>query len=148
MRPRRGDFEDWFRAGFGLDAAEAPCVRPHRDEVLPEPGEVDGLASYTLENTDEVEIVDIPIATITDQYLEYLAVIEQLDVNAVGDFLALASCLIEIKSQQVLPRADEVEDEQAAAILKDLYRPLYLIETPFVITDVTTAELIKHASNA
>ena len=59
----------------------------------------------------EVEIVDIPIATITDQYLEYLAVIEQLDVDAVGDFLAMASLLIEIKSQQVLPRSDEVEDE-------------------------------------
>ncbi len=58
----------------------------------------------------EVEIVDIPIATITDQYLEYLAVLEQLDVDAVGDFLAMASTLIEIKSQQVLPRADEVED--------------------------------------
>jgi UDPglucose 6-dehydrogenase len=40
------------------------------------------------------------------------------------------------------------EDEQSAAILKDLYRPLYLIETPFVITDVITAELIKYASNA
>ncbi len=37
---------------------------------------------------------------------------------------------------------------QAVAILKDLYRPLYLIETPFVITDVKTAELIKYASNA
>ena len=59
----------------------------------------------------EVEIVDIPIATITDQYLEHLAVIEQLDVNAVGDFLAMAATLIEIKSQQVLPRADEVQDE-------------------------------------
>ena len=59
----------------------------------------------------EVEITDIPIATITDQYLEYLAVIEQLDVNAVGDFLAMASLLIEIKSQQVLPRSDEVEEE-------------------------------------
>ena len=35
---------------------------------------------------------------------EYLAVLEQLDVNAVGDFLAMASLLIEIKSQQVLPR--------------------------------------------
>ena len=58
----------------------------------------------------EVEIIDIPIATITDQYLEYLAVIEQLDVDAVGDFLAMASLLIEIKSQQVLPRSDEVED--------------------------------------
>jgi segregation and condensation protein A len=59
----------------------------------------------------EVEIVDIPIAAITDQYLEYLAVIEQLDVGAVGDFLAVASLLIEIKSQQVLPRGDEVEGE-------------------------------------
>lgn len=37
---------------------------------------------------------------------------------------------------------------QAIAILKDLYRPLYLIETPFVITDIKTAELIKYASNA
>ncbi len=59
----------------------------------------------------EVEIVDIPIAVITDQYLEYLAVIEQLDVNAVGDFLGMASLLIEIKSQQVLPRCDEVDGE-------------------------------------
>jgi len=37
---------------------------------------------------------------------------------------------------------------QAIAIMKDLYRPLYLTETPFVITDVKTAELIKYASNA
>jgi len=57
----------------------------------------------------EVEIVDIPIAMITDQYLEYLAVIEQLDVNAVGDFLDVASLLIEIKSQQLLPHSGEVE---------------------------------------
>jgi UDPglucose 6-dehydrogenase len=41
-----------------------------------------------------------------------------------------------------------VEDEMADAILKDLYRPLYLIETPIVSTNVITAELIKYASNA
>jgi len=40
------------------------------------------------------------------------------------------------------------ESEQAVAILQDLYSPLYLIETPFVITDVATAEMIKYASNA
>jgi UDPglucose 6-dehydrogenase len=40
------------------------------------------------------------------------------------------------------------ESEQAVAILKDLYKPLYLIETPLVITDVGTAEMIKYASNA
>ncbi len=38
--------------------------------------------------------------------------------------------------------------QQAVAIMKDLYKPLYLIETPFVITDVETAELIKYVSNS
>jgi UDPglucose 6-dehydrogenase len=37
---------------------------------------------------------------------------------------------------------------QAVAIMKDLYKPLYLIETPFVITNIETAELIKYASNS
>ncbi len=37
---------------------------------------------------------------------------------------------------------------EAVAIMKDLYRPLYLIETPFVITDIPSAEMIKYASNA
>jgi len=59
----------------------------------------------------ELDILDIPIAQVTDQYLEYLTVLEQLDVNAVGDFLEIASTLIELKSQLVLPRADENEDE-------------------------------------
>ncbi len=40
------------------------------------------------------------------------------------------------------------EDEMSAAILRDLYRPLYLIETPIVVTSVVTAEMIKYASNA
>ncbi|HEY8494493.1 MAG TPA: UDP-glucose/GDP-mannose dehydrogenase family protein [Myxococcota bacterium] len=40
------------------------------------------------------------------------------------------------------------ESEETIAILRDLYRPLYLIETPFVITNIPTAELIKYAANA
>ncbi|HSJ96014.1 MAG TPA: UDP-glucose/GDP-mannose dehydrogenase family protein [Myxococcota bacterium] len=40
------------------------------------------------------------------------------------------------------------ESEETIAILRDLYRPLYLIETPFVITNIATAELIKYAANA
>jgi UDPglucose 6-dehydrogenase len=39
-------------------------------------------------------------------------------------------------------------DEEAVAIMRDLYRPLYLIETPFVITSVEAAELTKYAANA
>jgi segregation and condensation protein A len=59
----------------------------------------------------ELEILDIPIAPITDQYLEYLAVLQHLDVDAVGDFLAMAATLVEIKSQECLPRGDEVEED-------------------------------------
>jgi UDPglucose 6-dehydrogenase len=40
------------------------------------------------------------------------------------------------------------DDDEATAILKSLYRPLYLIETPIVLTDVATAELTKYAANA
>lgn len=41
-----------------------------------------------------------------------------------------------------------VESEQAAAVLKEVYKPLYLIETPIIITGIETAELIKYAANA
>lgn len=63
----------------------------------------------------EVDVSNIPVAQVTEQYLGFVAVLEQIDVDAVGDFLDLASTLIEIKSQMVLPQqqvaeADEVED--------------------------------------
>ena len=59
----------------------------------------------------ELDILDIPMSLITSQYLEHIAVLEQLDVNAVGDFLELASILIEIKSRMMLPRVDEEDGE-------------------------------------
>lgn len=71
----------------------------------------------------EVEIVEIPIAVITEQYLQYLAVLNELDVNAVGDFLEMASTLIEIKSRQVLPRGGEEEaplDDQRQDLVRRL----------------------------
>jgi len=58
----------------------------------------------------EVEIIDIPIALIADQFLEHLTILEQIDINAVGDFLEMASTLIEIKSRMVLPRGGEEEE--------------------------------------
>jgi segregation and condensation protein A len=58
----------------------------------------------------EVEIAEIPVAPITDQFLEYLTVLEQLDVDAVGDFLEVASTLVEIKSRMLLPHGDEIEE--------------------------------------
>jgi segregation and condensation protein A len=58
----------------------------------------------------EVEITEIPIAPITEQFLQYLEVLQELDVNGVGDFVEMASTLIEIKSRSVLPHAEEVEE--------------------------------------
>ena len=59
----------------------------------------------------ELDVVDIPIAAVTEQFLEYLAVLEQIDVDACGDFLDMASTLIEIKSRAVLPGEEEVAGE-------------------------------------
>jgi segregation and condensation protein A len=59
----------------------------------------------------EVEITEIPITTITGQFLEYLSILEKLDLGLVGDFVATASLLMEIKSRELLPHADEVEEE-------------------------------------
>ena len=59
----------------------------------------------------EVDIWDIPISRIIEQYLDYLEILEQIDINAVGDFLDMASTLIEIKSRMVLPRVEEVDDD-------------------------------------
>jgi segregation and condensation protein A len=59
----------------------------------------------------ELDVTDIPIAAVTDQFLSYITVLEQIDVAAVGDFLDMASTLIEIKSRMVLPGDDEVQEE-------------------------------------
>ncbi len=58
----------------------------------------------------EVEILEIPIAPITEQYLQYLEVLHELKVDDVGEFVELASTLIEIKLRSVLPRSEEVEE--------------------------------------
>ena len=61
----------------------------------------------------ELDVTGIRIAAVTEQFLEYIALLEQIDVNWVGDFLDMASMLIEIKSRMVLPGEEEVEDELA-----------------------------------
>jgi segregation and condensation protein A len=59
----------------------------------------------------ELDVTDLPMAALTEQFLQYLAVLTQVDVNGVGDFLEMASTLIEIKSRMVLPGEEEVADE-------------------------------------
>jgi segregation and condensation protein A len=55
---------------------------------------------------EEVDIYDIPIAHITEQYLKYIKLLEMFDIDLAGDFLVMAATLMEIKSAMLLPRAD------------------------------------------
>ncbi len=59
----------------------------------------------------EIDVAEVPIAPITDQFLAHLEVLTDLNINDVGDFVEMASTLIEIKSRMVLPRAGEEVEE-------------------------------------
>ena len=61
---------------------------------------------------DEIDIYDIPIAHITNQYLQYLELMEQLDISVAGEFLVMASTLIYIKSKMLLPPEPKIEGEE------------------------------------
>ncbi len=60
---------------------------------------------------EEVDIYDIPIAKIADQYLEYVNLLKEMDPNLASEFLVLAATLMEIKSRMLLPRSQEEEQD-------------------------------------
>lgn len=64
---------------------------------------------------DHLNICDIPVAQITDQYLQYMELMRLLDLNIAGEFLVMASTLIHIKSKMLLPpepKENEQEEEE------------------------------------
>ena len=71
---------------------------------------------------NEVDIYDIPIAVITQQYLEYLEWIKLMNIDFAGDFLVMASTLTQIKSRMLLP-THGIEDEEEDPRL-ELAKPL------------------------
>ncbi|HEY3382365.1 MAG TPA: segregation/condensation protein A [Vicinamibacterales bacterium] len=60
---------------------------------------------------NEVNIYDIPIALITNQYLGYLELMQDLDLDVAGEFLVMAATLIHIKSRMLLPRPDPSQED-------------------------------------
>lgn len=71
---------------------------------------------------NEVNIYDIPIALITDQYLEYLEWIKAMNVDVAGDFILMAATLTQIKSKMLLPVHDGEEDDDDPRM--EIIRPL------------------------
>ncbi len=68
---------------------------------------------------NEVDIYDIPIALITEQYLAYLELMQELDLDVAGEFLVMASTLIHIKSKTLLPRPETPGEEGEAEDLRE-----------------------------
>lgn len=72
---------------------------------------------------NEVDIFDIPIAKITEQFCAYTKVLQQIDVEMAGDFLVMAATLMEIKSKLLLPHetlTDENAEDPRAELVKQL----------------------------
>lgn len=73
---------------------------------------------------EELNISDIPITKITDQYLEYLELMQLLDLNIAGEFLVMAATLMHIKSKMLLPPdqldQEELEEDPRAELVKRL----------------------------
>jgi segregation and condensation protein A len=63
----------------------------------------------------ELSILDIPIAFVTEKYLEYLDAMAALDIDVAGEYLLMAATLCHIKSRELLPSPEPLEDEEVEA---------------------------------
>lgn len=74
-------------------------------------GPMDLLLHLIKEN--KIDIYDIPIALITNRYLQYIEMMKDLNLEIAGDFLVMAATLIHIKSKMMLPVDEETEEEES-----------------------------------
>ena len=73
---------------------------------------------------NELDITNIPVALITDQYLEYLKLMKVLNLDIAGEYLLMASTLLYIKSKMLLPSSSEEEEEEGEDPRAELIRRL------------------------
>ena len=126
---------------------------PEGQDGEPDMSQVEAVACSLAECIDDYKVIvtksTVPVGTsqrIRDLIEKRQPQKVRFDVVSNPEFLREGSAIEDfMRPNRVVIGADT---EQAAAIVKDIYRPLYLIETPFVMTTPETAELIKYASNA
>jgi segregation and condensation protein A len=97
------DAKEQFNFGFGRETAE---IVSRSDELQIKIGDFAGpldLLLYLIRQ-EQANIFDIPIARITEKYLEYIQMMKRFDISVAADFLVMAATLIEIKSRMLLPR--------------------------------------------
>ncbi|HWN08540.1 MAG TPA: segregation/condensation protein A [Pyrinomonadaceae bacterium] len=85
-------------------------------------GDFDGPLDLLLHliRQEQVNIYDIPVARIADEYLRYLQAMQELDIAVAGDFLVMAATLIELKTKMLLPRDPFAQAEEQDDPRKDL----------------------------
>lgn len=100
---------------FDFAKERAEIVRASADELQIKIGDFAGPLDLLLFviRQEQANIFDIPIARITEKYLEYIQMMKKLDIAVAADFLVMAATLIEIKSKMLLPRdPTATEDEE------------------------------------
>ena len=100
-----------------------PEMEPYQVKIQVFEGPLDLLLHLVRKN--KIDIMDIPIALITEQYLEYIQLMKALDINVAGEYLLMAATLMYIKSRTLLPRHEAEEEEDPRA---ELSRRLLLYE--------------------
>lgn len=99
---------------FDFTEGSAQIVRGSADELKIKIGDFAGPLDLLLFliRQEQANIFDIPIARITEKYLEYIRLMKRLDISVAADFLVMAATLIEIKSRMLLPREPSSGDEE------------------------------------
>lgn len=103
-------------------SGEESLLSAYRIELDTFQGPLDLLLHLIRKN--EVDIYDIPIAEITRQYLQYLEIMKELDLEIASEFLVMASNLVYIKSRMLLPVEAEDEEEEPEDPREELVRRL------------------------
>ena len=86
---------------------------------------------------NKIDIYDIPIVEITNQYMEYIHAMEKEDLNIMSEFLLMASTLLDIKCRMLLPREvneegeeEDVSESEEEKLADEEYREEYAAEDP------------------
>lgn len=136
------------------EEVQRPALPPIRLDLFEGPLDV----LLHLIRSQELDIFDIPIAMITEQYLDILEAQQALDLEVAGDYLVMASSLMQLKSRMLLPRP-EIDDEgnevdpraelAAQLLAYEQYRMLAeeLGERPQLRRDLFTRSVFPEADN-
>jgi segregation and condensation protein A len=85
---------------------------------------------------DNLDIYDIPIARITREYLEYLDLMERMEIELAGEFFVLAATLMRIKAQLLLRKDDDTEEDPRGGLVRSLIEYKKMVEAARTFKDL------------